>query len=106
MGGFWGFRENGYLFLGIWGEGSFIFKDLGRFWGFRERGAEEKHFRELGRKVICLSGSREQRPPLGGPQMCTHRSMNIVSNTFCFELFISFSVYWIEKYFINRMREN
>ena len=29
----------------------------------REQGAEEKHFRELGRKVIFLSGSREQRPP-------------------------------------------
>ena len=29
---------------------------------------EEKHFRELGRKVIFLSGSREQRPPLVGPQ--------------------------------------
>ena len=37
--GFWGFREKGYLFSGIWGEGSFIFRDLGRFWGFREQGA-------------------------------------------------------------------
>ena len=34
--------------------------------GSREQGAEEKHFRELGRKVIFLSGSREQRPPLAG----------------------------------------
>ena len=34
--------------------------------GSREQGAEEKHFRELGRKVIFLSGSREQRPPPGG----------------------------------------
>ena len=33
--------------------------------GSREQGAEEKHFRELGRKVIFLSGSREQRPPRG-----------------------------------------
>ena len=35
--GFWGFREKGYLFSGIWGEGSFIFRDLGRkhnFLGF------------------------------------------------------------------------
>ena len=38
--------------------------------GSREQGAEEKHFRELGRKVIFLSGSREQRPPLGEPQQC------------------------------------
>ena len=37
--GFWGFREKGYLFSGIWGEGSFIFRDLGRKWGFREQGA-------------------------------------------------------------------
>ena len=33
--------------------------------GSREHGAEEKHLRELGRKVIFLSGSREQRPPPG-----------------------------------------
>ena len=34
---FWGFREKGCLFSGIWGEGSFIFRDLGRkhkFLGF------------------------------------------------------------------------
>ena len=36
--GFWGFRE-GFLFSGIWGEGSFIFRDLGRKQGFREQGA-------------------------------------------------------------------
>ena len=61
----------------IQGEGLFIFRDLGgkghlfsgiwgksiTFWGCREQGAEEKHFRELGRKVIFLSGSMEQRPP-------------------------------------------
>ena len=69
--GFWGFREKGYLFSGIWGEGSFIFRDLGRKHGFREQGAEEKHFRELGRKVFFLSGSREQRPPLGEPRYST-----------------------------------
>ena len=70
--GFWGFREKGYLFSGIWGEGSFTFSGI---WGesivlgSREQDAEEKHFRELGRKVIFLSGSREQRPhPLGGPR--------------------------------------
>ena len=72
--GFWGFREKGYLFSGIWGEESFIFRDLGRFWGFREQGAEGKHFWELGRKVIFLSGSREQRPPLGGPHKTSHLS--------------------------------
>ena len=68
--GFWGFREKGYLFSGILGEGSFIFRDLGRkhyFLGFQGAGgADEKPFRELGRKVIFLSGSREQRPPGGG----------------------------------------
>ena len=36
--------------------------------GSREQGAEDKHFGELGRKVIFLSGSREQRPPLGRPR--------------------------------------
>ena len=67
--------------LGIQGEGLFIFRDLGekghlfsgiwgesRVLGSREQGAEEKHFRELGRKVVFLSGSREQTPPpLGEP---------------------------------------
>ena len=52
---FQGFGEKGHLFSGIWGES--------RVLGSREEGAEEKHFGELGRKVICLSGSREQRPP-------------------------------------------
>ena len=67
--------------MGIQGEGLCIFRDLGekghlflaRIWGesitfggFREQGTEEKRFRELGRKVIFLSGSREQRPPPGG----------------------------------------
>ena len=56
---FQGFGEKGHLFSGIWGESIVL--------GSREQGAEEKHFRELGRKVIFLSGSREQRPPLGGP---------------------------------------
>ena len=55
---FQGFGEKGHLFSGICGE-SII------FCGFREQGAKEKHFRELGRKVIFLSGSREQRPPWG-----------------------------------------
>ena len=72
--------------LGIQGEGLFIFRDLGRrviyfqgFWekaylslvlGSRKQGAEEKYCRELGRKVIFLSSSREQRPlPWGGGGM-------------------------------------
>ena len=52
--GFWGFREKGYLFSGIWGEGSFIFRDLGRKHSFREQGAGEKghfSFREQGAKT-------------------------------------------------------
>ena len=65
--------------LGIQGEGLFIFRNLGNlgrtvilfsgiwgesitFWGFREQRAEEKHFRELGRKVIFFF-FREQSPP-------------------------------------------
>ena len=52
---FQGFGENGHLFSGIWGEIGVL--------GSREQGVEEKHFRELGRKVIFLSGSRDQRPP-------------------------------------------
>ena len=66
---FQGFGEKGHLFSGIWGESMVL--------GSREQGAEEKYFRELGRKVIFLSGSREQRPPhLGGPHsdiFCIHR---------------------------------
>ena len=58
---FQGFGEKGHLFSGIWGESMVL--------GSREQGAEEKHFRELGRKVIFLSGSREQRPPLGEPHL-------------------------------------
>ena len=54
---FQGFGEKGHLFSGIWGESIVL--------GSREQGAEEKHFRELGRKVIFLSGSREQTPPPG-----------------------------------------
>ena len=58
---FQGFGEKGHLFSGICGESI-------TFWvlGSREQGVEEKHFRKLGRKVIFLSGSREQRPPPGG----------------------------------------
>ena len=57
----------GHLFSGIWGESMVL--------GSREQGAEEKHFRELGRKVIFLSGSREQRPPPLGSLSC--KSMHI-----------------------------
>ena len=44
--GFWGFRsrEKGNLFPGIWGESI-------TFWFFWE---QEKHFRELRRKVIFV----------------------------------------------------
>ena len=69
-----GFGEKGHLYSGIWGE-SIIFG------GFREQGAEEKHFRELGRKVIFLSGSREQRPvtpPPGGGALYRIIHVNIV----------------------------
>ena len=69
--GFWGLREKGYLFSGIWGEGSFVFRDLGsRVLESREQGAEEKTFRELGRKVFF--SFREQgakTPPPGGASL-------------------------------------
>ena len=61
-----GIQGEGLFIFRDLGRGSFIFRDLGRFWGFREQEADEKHFRDLGRKVIFLSGSREQRSPLGG----------------------------------------
>ena len=56
---FQGFGEKSHSFSGIWGESI-------TFWGFREQRAEEKDFRELGRKLIFLSGSREQTLPWGG----------------------------------------
>ena len=40
--GFWGFREKGFLFSGIWGEGSFILRNFGRkhnFLGFSGAGS-------------------------------------------------------------------
>ena len=55
---FQGYGEEGHLFSGIWGV-------LGVLVSRKQR-AEEKHFRDLGRKVIFLSGSREQRPPWWG----------------------------------------
>ena len=42
--GFWGFREKGYLFSEIWGEGSFILREMEESitcWNFREQGAED-----------------------------------------------------------------
>ena len=61
---FQGFGEKGNLFSGIWGDFGVLRS--------REQGAEEKHFRDLGRKVIFLSGGREQRPPHGGPHCLTN----------------------------------
>ena len=49
--------------LGTQGEGLFIFRDLGRKHSFREQGAEEKHFRELGRKVVFFQGAGSKDPP-------------------------------------------
>ena len=99
--GFWGFWEKGYLFSGIWGEGSFIFRDFGEkaylFGGLgsREQGAEEKHFRELGRKVIFLSGSREQRPPPpGGHPICSLVNIPKCPISFCHLGF------WIWNFFL------
>ena len=69
--GFWGFREKGYLFSGIWGEGSFIFRDLGRFWAFREQGAGGLRKNILGswgeRSFFFQgAGNKDPPPPPGG----------------------------------------
>ena len=50
--------------------------------------AEEKHFRELVRKVIFLSGSREQRPPLKGEVGPQHWSHSYALYSFCVVLYI------------------
>ena len=53
------FRENWFIFLGIWGEAELIL----RIWG-----AKENIFRELrnfGRSVHYFQGSRAHRPPGG-----------------------------------------
>ena len=60
------FRENWLIFLGIWREAELIL----RSWGAKEKyfqGAEEFSFRDLGRSMHYFQGSREHRPPLGGP---------------------------------------
>ena len=49
--GFWGFREKGFLFSEIWGEGSFILRNLVRkhnFWGFSGAGSRELRKNILG----------------------------------------------------------
>ena len=77
---FQGFGEKGHLFSGIWGESI-------TFWvlGSREQGVEEKHFRKLGKKVIFLSGSREQRPspPAGGGGGGSLSTIFCNKNPFC-----------------------
>ena len=49
----------------------------------REQGAEEKHFRELGRKVIFLSGSREQRPPWEGLFITVYTCLFVPASLSC-----------------------
>ena len=66
-----GFREKGYLFSGIWGEGSFIFRDGGEsitFGGFREReqGAEENILGSWGERSFFFQGAGSKDPPPGG----------------------------------------
>ena len=55
---FQGFGEKGNLFSGIWGESITFFFFFFFFFG-------GGGVMELGRKVVFLSGSREQRPPWG-----------------------------------------
>ena len=62
------FRENWLIFLGIWGEAELV---LG-IWGAKEKyfqGVEVLSCRELGRSMHYFQGSREHRPPLGGPRI-------------------------------------
>ena len=69
--GFWGFR----VFSGIWGEGSFIFRNLGRKPSFREQGAEEKTFKGAGEKGhFSFREQGAKTPPGGGgPQLQRRR---------------------------------
>ena len=67
--GFWGFREKGYLFSGIWGEGSFIFRDLGRKHGFSEQGAgglRKNILGSWGERSFFFQGAGSKDPPPPG----------------------------------------
>ena len=74
--GFWGFMEKGYLLPGIWGEGSFIFRNLGRkhifggFYGAGTRGLRKNVLGSWGERPFSF---REQEakspPPLGIPHL-------------------------------------
>ena len=59
------FRENIFIFLGIWGEAGLIL----RIWGAKEKcfqRAEEFSFMDVGRSMHYFQRSREHRPcPLG-----------------------------------------
>ena len=60
---FQGFGDTGHLFSGIWGESI-------TFGCFREQGAEEKHFRELGRKGhFSFREQGAKTPPPGRHQI-------------------------------------
>ena len=91
--GFWGFREKGYLFSGIW-EKAYLFGVL----GCREQGAEEKHFREL---VIFLSGSREHRLPPGGGGAQRYAIRSCIAYTFKRKAKSCVSKNWLKKALFN-----
>ena len=67
--GFWGLREKGYLFSGIWGEGSFIFRDLGRkhnFLGLQGaggRGLRKNILGSWGVRSLFFQGTGSKDPP-------------------------------------------
>ena len=73
--GFWGFREKGYLFSGIWGEGSFIFRDLGRkhnflgFYGAGSRGLRKNNLVSWGERSFFFQGAGSKDPPWGEGSM-------------------------------------
>ena len=61
--GFWGFREKGYLFSGIWGEGSFIFRDLGREQDLGSRGLRKNILGSWGERSFFFQGAGSKDPP-------------------------------------------
>ena len=67
-----GFGDSGRratYFHGIWGEGSFIFRDLGRkhnFLGFREQGLRKNILGRWGERSFFFQGAERKDTPRGG----------------------------------------
>ena len=68
-----GIQGEGYLFSGIWEDGSFIFRDLGRKHGFREQGAgglRENISGTWGEMSFFCEGAGSKDPPTPGGPHC------------------------------------